>query len=195
MISASSSRPAELAAPRRASTTSRSACGAPVSSSFSSSDSSAHSARASRRRGSSTFQAAGSALATLAMSARSCGESGTQRGPGCALAGSASARASAARSGSMPCPCWAEIGTTGTPSSCASAAASISRPIPGSMSHMLSATTTGTPVSITCSARYRLRVSCVASTTSSTRSGRSTGGRPQMAAMASCSSALRAVSE
>jgi hypothetical protein len=53
----------------------------------------------------------------------------------------------------MPCPLCAEIGTTGMPSSRASAAASISTPAPASMSHMLSAITTGTSVSITCSAR------------------------------------------
>jgi hypothetical protein len=60
------------------------------------------------------------------------------------------------------------------------------------MSVMFSATTTGTSSSITCSTMYRLRDSCVASTTITTRSGDSNGSSPAITWIAISSSRLSA---
>ena len=57
---------------------------------------------------------------------------------------------------------------------------------------MFKAITTAAPSSSTCSTRYRLRESCVASTTSTTSSGGSYGGSPAMVWIAISSSRLLA---
>ena len=82
----------------------------------------------------------------------------------------ASSRA-ASMSPSTPVFLRAEIMTTGQPRLFSSEAASILSPLLSTRSAMLSATTTGTPVSMTCNARYRLRSKLVASITWITTSG------------------------
>ena len=58
----------------------------------------------------------------------------------------------------------AEMGTTGTPSSCSISFTRMVPPLPSTSSIMFRATTMGTPSSSSCMVKYRLRSTFVAST-------------------------------
>ncbi len=102
----------------------------------------------------------------------------------------------AALSSSMPRLRTATVGITGTPSSAESLAASIVSPSRSAMSIMLSATTTGSPSRISCSAKRRWLSRLVASTTIRIACGRrSPSCRPNSTSRVTCSSGLAGSSE
>ena len=74
-------------------------------------------------------------------------------------------------SSSQPCPLAALMATTGKPILFERSGTSILFPCLFTSSIIFSATTVGTPISINCTVRYRLRCKLVASTTSITTSG------------------------